>query len=123
MHLIYTVFRLYSFEGTLMMATNRFRARIVFVLGLALLSAGAAHARGVIGNTLPASFPVIEDASLGVPVIGFGSQGSATRTPVIFLHGNGGTPYDTNCGVWRTRIQSMAQYFAEPVTPPVSCGH
>lgn len=96
-----------------MMATNRLRLCVAFMLGLAVLSGGAAHAGGVIGTTLPASFPIIEDASLGVPVIGFGSQGSATRTPVIFLHGNGGTPYDTSCGMWPSRIQSMAQYFAD----------
>ena len=57
----------------------------------------AAHAAGTVGTTFPAGFPVIEDASLARPVIGFGAAGPVTRTPVIFLHGNNDTPFATAC--------------------------
>lgn len=96
-----------------MITINKLVRRCALAFGLMLTAVGTAHAEGTIGTTLPAGFPVIEDASLGVPVIGFGGQGRATRTPVIFLHGNGGTPFDTSCGMWPTRIQAMAQYFAD----------
>ena len=33
----------------------------------------AAHAAGVVGNTLPPGFPSIEDTSLARPLIGFGA--------------------------------------------------
>ena len=74
--------------------------------------AAAAHAAGTVGNTLPADFPVIEDASLGKPVIGFGAAGVVTRTPVIFLHGNNDTPFATACNPYG-RMQAMAQYLAD----------
>lgn len=54
----------------------------------AVLAAGAfgcAHAQGQVGSSLPADFPVIEDASLAKPVIGFGAAGAVVRTPVIFF--------------------------------------
>ena len=41
-------------------------------------------AAGTVGTGFPADFPVIEDASLQKPVIGFGAAGPVTRTPVIF---------------------------------------
>ena len=72
----------------------------------------AAHADGVVGTTLPADFPVIEDASLGKPVIGFGAAGAVTRTPVIFLHGNNDTPFPTACAV-HGKIRGFAQYLAD----------
>lgn len=81
----------------------------------ALLAAGAlaaAHAEGTVGNTLPADFPAIEDASLGKPVIGFGAAGPVHRTPVIFLHGNNDTPFPTACGPFG-RMQAFAQYLAD----------
>ena len=81
----------------------------------ALLAAGAlaaAHADGTVGNTLPADFPVIEDASLGQPVIGFGAAGAVHRTPVIFLHGNNDTPFPTACNPFG-RMQAFAQYLAD----------
>ena len=74
--------------------------------------AAAAHAAGTVGNTLPAGFPVIEDTSLGKPVIGFGAAGVVTRTPVIFLHGNNDTPFPTACNPYG-RMQAMAQYLAD----------
>ncbi len=49
------------------------------------------------GTSFPAGFPVPVDASLGVPVIGFGGAGPVARTPVILLHGNNDTPYPTPC--------------------------
>ena len=74
--------------------------------------AAAAHAAGTVGNTLPAGFPVIEDTSLGKPVIGFGAAGVVTRTPVILLHGNNDTPFPTACNPYG-RMQAMAQYLAD----------
>ena len=74
--------------------------------------AAAAHAAGTVGNSLPTGFPVIEDASLGKPVIGFGAAGVVTRTPVIFLHGNNDTPFPTACNPFG-RMQAMAQYLAD----------
>jgi pimeloyl-ACP methyl ester carboxylesterase len=87
--------------------------RIVAAIGLGLAAAGAAHADGIVGTSLPAEFPVILDASLGKPVIGFGATGRASRTPVIFLHGNNDAPYNApaSCATGAD-IQSMAQYFA-----------
>ena len=72
----------------------------------------SAHAAGTVGNTFPPGFPVIEDASLGKPVIGFGAAGTVTRTPVIFLHGNNDTPFATACSPYG-RIQALAQYLAD----------
>jgi pimeloyl-ACP methyl ester carboxylesterase len=78
--------------------------------GLATLAlAAAAHAQ--IGTTFPADFPVIEDASLGKPVIGFGAAGPVTRTPVIFLHGNNDTPFPTACAVFG-KMHAVATYLA-----------
>ncbi len=74
--------------------------------------AAAAHAAGTVGTTFPADFPVIEDTSLGKPVIGFGAAGPVARTPVIFLHGNNDTPFPTACGVFGN-MQVMAQYLAD----------
>ena len=73
-----------------------------------LLAAGAVAAHAV-GTTFPADFPVIEDASLGKPVIGFGAAGTVTRTPVIFLHGNNDVPYPTACQPFG-HVQRLANY-------------
>lgn len=85
-------------------------------LFIACLSAAAAHlgahAAGTVGTTLPEAFPVIEDASLAVPVIGFGAAGTAVRTPVIFLHGNNDTPFPTACGPFGN-AQAFAQHLAD----------
>jgi pimeloyl-ACP methyl ester carboxylesterase len=64
---------------------------------LSWLFAATTAAHAVVGTTFPADFPVIEDASLAKPVIGFGAAGAVTRTPVIFLHGNNDVPYPTAC--------------------------
>lgn len=79
---------------------------------LAAAAFGAAHAAGVVGNTLPADFPVIEDTSLGKAVIGFGAAGPVVNTPVIFLHGNNDTPFPTACNPLG-RIQALAQNLAD----------
>ena len=80
---------------------------------LALGTAHTAHAAGTVGTTFPADFPVIEDASLKKPVIGFGAAGAVTRTPVIFLHGNNDVPYATPCSPTNGKIQGLAQYLAD----------
>ena len=81
----------------------------------ACVGAFPAHAAETIGKTFPADFPVIEDASLGVPVIGFGSSvGDVRRTPVIFLHGNNDTPYPIPvCNEPYGKVQAMAQHFLD----------
>lgn len=79
----------------------------------ALGSAGGAEAKEPVGTKFPKDFPVIKDASLGVPVIGFGGSGRVTRTPVIFLHGNNDTPYPTDCNSSFGWIHNFAQRFHE----------
>jgi pimeloyl-ACP methyl ester carboxylesterase len=86
-------------------------ARCCAVLVTAL-AAFAAQAGGTVGNTLPAGFPAIEDASLGKPIIGFGAAGAVTRTPVIFVHGNNDTPFPTLCNPYG-RVQAFAQFLAD----------
>src|SRR3954462_8035167 len=76
------------------------------------LAAAVAQAAGVVGNSFPSGFPVIEDTSLGAPVIGFGAAGPVTHTPVIFLHGNNDTPFPTACNPYGA-MQALAQYFAD----------
>ncbi len=80
---------------------------------LALEAASVAQAAGTVGTSFPADFPVIEDASLKKPVIGFGAAGAVSRTPVIFLHGNNDVPYATACSPTNGKIQGLAQYLAD----------
>lgn len=82
------------------------------VAALSLLAAAATQA-ATVGNTLPAEFPVIEDATLQKPVIGFGAAGAVARTPVIFLHGNNDAPFPTSCNPFIGRIQVLAQHLAD----------
>jgi pimeloyl-ACP methyl ester carboxylesterase len=77
---------------------------------LAGLCIAAATAAQAVGTSFPADFPVIEDASLAKPVIGFGAAGRVTRTPVIFLHGNNDVPYPTACQPFVGKIQQVANY-------------
>src|SRR4029078_2652264 len=94
------------------------RGRRPGLLGLALLTCLlsalpiAAEAGPQVGPALPADFPVITDASLGVPVIGFGAAGRVQRTPVIFLHGNNDTPFTTASNPYGN-VHDMAQYFLD----------
>src|SRR4051794_12426059 len=87
-------------------------AFIVIACGLALAGASTAAAAGTVGTSFPAGFPVITDASLGTPVIGFGAAGPVVHTPVIFLHGNNDTPFPTDCNPFGN-VQSFAQFFAD----------
>jgi pimeloyl-ACP methyl ester carboxylesterase len=87
---------------------------VVSLLALLALAASAtgAAAAPVVGTSFPAGFAVPTDASLGVPVLGFGAAGAVTRTPVIFLHGNNDTPFATACNPYGN-VHDMAQYFLE----------
>jgi hypothetical protein len=71
----------------------------------------APAAPATVGTSFPPGFDVPTDASLGVPVLGFGAAGPVVRTPVIFLHGNNDTPYPTSCNQPFGRISSFADYF------------
>ena len=73
---------------------------------------GASATAATVGTSFPAGFPTITDASLGVPVLGFGAAGPVGHTPVIFLHGNNDTPYPTACNPYG-QIHSLAQYLAD----------
>jgi pimeloyl-ACP methyl ester carboxylesterase len=95
--------------------TSRDRMLRVIPLVLAILvlaTAGGAAAGPQVATSFPPDFPVIVDASLGVPVIGFGAAGPVRRTPVIFLHGNNDTPFPTACNPFGY-IHAMAQFFAD----------
>jgi len=87
-------------------------AAVVFVVVAGLLAAIGTEASDQVGTTFPANFPVIVDASLGVPVIGFGAAGRVRHTPVIFLHGNNDTPFPTACNPFGS-VHAMAQFFAD----------
>jgi pimeloyl-ACP methyl ester carboxylesterase len=71
----------------------------LFASALAVLAAlaTAGTATSAVGTSFPADFEAPIDASLGVPVIGFGAAGPVRRTPVILLHGNNDTPFATLC--------------------------
>lgn len=86
-------------------------ARTLALAAVLAGSAALAQAAGTVGSSLPENFPVIEDASLGRPVIGFGAAGPLQRTPVIFLHGNNDTPYPTACSRYGN-AQAFAQHLA-----------
>ena len=65
-------------------------------------------------TTFPADFPVITDASLGVPVLGFGSAlGPVERPPVILLHGNNDTASPTTCNGGYGKIHAFAQHLRD----------
>ena len=85
----------------------------LLLAAVAALGAAGAHADGVVGNTLPAGFPAIVDASLGTALIGFGAAGPVTRTPVVFVHGNNDTPFATACNPFYGRMQALAQSLAD----------
>ena len=93
-----------------MRMTMNWRRRLALLA--CTLGAAVAQAAGTVGSSFPPDFPVIEDASLGRPVIGFGAAGPVTRTPVIFLHGNNDVPFPTVCGPYG-RMQALAQFLAD----------
>jgi pimeloyl-ACP methyl ester carboxylesterase len=88
-------------------------AVVGMVVCLAVAGAPSAVAAGTVGTSFPGGFPVITDASLGTPVIGFGAAGPVTHTPVIFLHGNNDTPFPTFCNPLFGAVQKFAQFFAD----------
>ncbi len=90
----------------------RFGAATLACAALLGATTGLAQAQTTVGNTLPADFPVIVDASTAKPVIGFGAAGKVTRTPVVFVHGNNDTPFATACNPYG-RVQAMAQFLAD----------
>ena len=85
---------------------------IVGVVLVALLGAVSSARAGTVGTSFPAGFPVIYDASLGTPVLGFGAAGALQHTPVIFLHGNNDTPFPTACNPYGN-VHDLAQYLAD----------
>jgi pimeloyl-ACP methyl ester carboxylesterase len=74
----------------------------------ALVLAGAASAGT--GTTFPPGFAAPTDASLGVPVLGFGGAGPVSRTPVILLHGNNDTPFPTLCNPFFGKIADLGSF-------------
>ena len=93
-----------------MKSLTRAASRLLLAVVACLATAGA-HA-GAVGVELPADFPVILDASLGEPLIGFGATGTPTRTPVVFVHGNNDTPFPTACNPYG-RVQAFAEFLAD----------
>jgi pimeloyl-ACP methyl ester carboxylesterase len=92
-----------SFQGSL---------RWLLAVGAALAICAPVRAAGTVGIVLPGNFPVILDASLGQPLIGFGASGEVERTPVIFVHGNNDTPFATACNPYG-RMHALAQFLAD----------
>jgi pimeloyl-ACP methyl ester carboxylesterase len=88
------------------------RSLSLAVLAALVAAAGAAAEPAAVGTSFPPGFAVPVDASLGVPVLGFGAAGPVERMPVIFLHGNNDTPYPTACNPYGN-LHDMAQYFLE----------
>jgi hypothetical protein len=86
---------------------------VALLLVWSMAPSAAQAARHQVGTSFPDDFPVIVDTSLGVPVIGFGSnEGVVAHTPVIFLHGNNDTPFATACNRLG-HIHDFAQYFLD----------
>ena len=72
----------------------------------------AAGAQAAAGTSFPPGFAAPVDASLGVPVIGFGGAGPVTRTPVVLLHGNNDTPYATLCNPYGA-VSQLASFLLD----------
>lgn len=92
----------------------RFLAGILAALAVPLVATQAVAGGGKeLGTSFPDDFPVILDASLRTPLIGFGSaDGPVARTPVIFLHGNNDTPFATACNPYGD-LHDVAEYFLQ----------
>ncbi len=95
-----------------MKSLARLATWFVSAAAAALALVAPVHADGLVGTAFPADFPVILDASLGTPLIGFGAAGPVSRTPVILVHGNNDTPFATACNPYG-RIHELAQYLAD----------
>ena len=63
-------------------------------------------------NDVPRGLRGAAGRALAKPVIGFGAAGRVVRTPVVFLHGDGGVPYDRLHALERQH-PAMAQYFSD----------
>ena len=87
------------------------RKALLAAIAAALVLAGSAQA-ATVGTSFPTGFATPTDASLGVPVLGFGAAGEVTRTPVIFLHGNNDTPFPTACNPFGS-VHALAQYLLD----------
>lgn len=85
---------------------------IAIPTGSADAGRGHGHEPVVVGTSFPDDFPEIIDHSTGNPILGFGGEGRARRTPVIFLHGNNDVPYPTACSPYGD-MQEFAQSFAD----------
>ncbi len=90
---------------------KRFAVVVLLVLASLAVASGAG-ASGTVGTSFPSGFPVISDASLGTPVLGFGAAGPLQHTPVILLHGNNDTPFPTACNPYGN-VHDLAQYLAD----------
>jgi len=88
------------------------RKALLAAVAAALVLAGSAQA-ATVGTSFPTGFATPTDASLGVPVLGFGAAGEVTRTPVIFLHGNNDTPFPTACNPFYGDVHDVAQFFVD----------
>ncbi|MGH3104531.1 MAG: hypothetical protein ACRDN6_10610 [Gaiellaceae bacterium] len=82
----------------------------LWIAALVAALAVAPVASAGVGTSFPAGFPVIEDASLGTPILGFGAAGQVSRTPVVLLHGNNDTPYPTVCNPFYGDVQALADF-------------
>jgi pimeloyl-ACP methyl ester carboxylesterase len=92
------------------MQVLRALAALIVAALVAVAPAGAKSKE--LGATFPSGFPTILDASLGTPVIGFGSdEGPVAHTPVVFLHGNNDTPFPTACNPLFGKAHDFAEYF------------
>jgi pimeloyl-ACP methyl ester carboxylesterase len=98
-------------DSTLKQTSIMIAAALVF--SFSARSGATTPERHLLGTTFPPGFQVPIDASLGVPVIGFGSDvGPIAHTPVIFLHGNNDTPFPTACNPFGS-IHHLAQYLLD----------
>jgi hypothetical protein len=95
---------------------------VAAALGVTLAMAGGAQAQApLVGQAFPAGFLTSEigwDTNTGSRWIGFGGAGPVTRTPVIILHGNDGTPYPVICadgsqgGRYSMNVHGFATFLA-----------
>jgi pimeloyl-ACP methyl ester carboxylesterase len=86
--------------------------RKALITVLVLLASAAPAGAATVPTTFPPGFAVPTDASLGVPVIGFGGSGPVSRTPVVLLHGNNDTPFPTACNPFGD-IHALAQHLLD----------
>ena len=93
--------------------------RVITIAVVVLAALAAVGSAGAVGTAFPAGFATPTDASLGVPVIGFGAAGPVERTPLIMLHGNNDTPFPTLCNPYGD-MHDLAGYLDQR---PAAPGH